>query len=530
MNFTHIKEKMVLLTRLSAVLAVLVLAGTAIAGCGSASKGGKLPLAAANQHVLRLAFFSDMATADPNVFYDIEGDAISQSTYDGLLRYKAGTTTLAGALASSWQVSPDRLQYTFGLRDAKFSDGTPVTAEAIKSSFQRMTKVNQGPAYMLADVAGYDTPDPRTFVVRLKKPVSAFADLMASVWGPKAINPKVLAAHSSDQAQGYLKTHAAGSGPFTLAKWAPGTGYTLQRNPNYWGPRPYFERVEISVKPDASSQLLALQRGDLDGLLHGVPISSVETLKGKSGLSIEKFPSLGTVTLAVNQNRPALADRAVREALVRAIDVPALVPAVWGDGATALKSAYPSPLLGEGAAPLNYPYDAGMIKAALPKGLKVTVVYSPDSSGVQRRFADLMRQNLTKVGVTVTERQAELSTIYAYRDKPKQAPEFYVSTPTPDAATPDAWARILWHSGGGLNFFNYSNKQVDAAIDQASQERDKAKAEALYAKAGSLAAGEFGEAPIAQVRDLMVLRSDLTGVQHVPAYPWTLNLGALGRK
>lgn len=518
------------LPRVPAVLVGAVLAGGVIAGCGTASSGSKLPLDAANQRVLRLAFFSDMATADPNVFYDIEGDAISQSAYDGLLRYKPGTTTLEGALASRWEVSSDRLRYTFHLRAATFSDGTPLTAAAMKASFERMSKVNQGPAYMLADVAGYDTPDARTFVIRLKKPVSDFADLMASVWGPKAINPRVLAAHKADQAQKYLKTHAAGTGPFTLTKWQPGTGYTLTRNTRYWGTKPYFQRVQISIKPDASSQLLELQRGDLDGILHGVPISSLDALKGKGGLAVQKFPSLGTVTLAVNQTRPALKSRTVREALVNAIDVPTLVPSVWGDAATAMKSSYPSPLLPGGAAPLSYPYDATKIKAALPPGLKLTVVYSPDSSGVQRRFADLMRQNLAKVGVTVTERQAQLSAVFAYRDKPETAPDFYISTPTPDAAAPDAWARIVWHSKGGLNFFNYANTQVDAAMDKAQREPDKAKADAGYAAAGKLAATDYGEAPIAQVQDLMVLRSDLTGVQHVPAYPWTLDLGALGRK
>lgn len=517
------------LPRLSVAVVGAALAAVTLAACGS-STSKKLPLDAANQRVLRLAFFSDMATADPSVFYDIEGDAISQSTYDGLLRYRPGTTKLEGALAQRWDVSSDRRTYTFHLRPAKFSDGTPVTAAAMKKSFQRMTKVNQGPAYMLADVASYGTPSKDTFVVRLKKPVSDFADLMASVWGPKAINPKVLAAHSSDQAQKYLKTHAAGTGPFMLTKFQPGTGYTLKRNPRYWGAKPYFERVEIAIKPDASSQLLELQRGDLDGILHGVPVSSLDALKGKGGLAIQRFPSLGTVTLAVNQNRPALRSTSVREALVKAINVPAIVPAVWGDGATALPSAYPSPLLPGGAAPLSYPYDEAKIKAALPKGLKVTVVYSPDSSGVQRRFADLMRQNLAKVGVTVVERQAQLSAIFGYRDNPTKAPELYISTPTPDAAAPDAWARILWHSKGGLNFFNYSNKQVDAAMDAALREPDKAKADALYAKAGSVATSEYGEAPIAQVKDLMVLRGDLTGVQHVPAYPWTLNLGALGRK
>lgn len=512
-----------------------VMAGLAVAGCGggggaasSSEKPAKVDPAV--QRVLRLAFFSDMATADPNVFYDIEGNAISQSVYEGLLRYKAGSTELEGALAERWEVSKDRRTYTFALRDAKFSDGTPVTSKAVQKSFERMTKVDQGPAYMLADVERYETPDPRTFVVDLKTPVSSFADLMASVWGPKVINPAVLSKYGKDQAQEHLKTNAAGTGPFALERWQPGKGYSLTRNANYWGKQPYFERVEIAIKPDVSSQLLELQRGDLDGILHGVPLSSVQSLKGKGGLKVERFDSLGTVTLAINQDRAELKDRKVREAIVRALDVPTMVRNVWGGSATAMKSAYPSPLLPDGAANIEYPYDEAALKAAIPPGTKVDVVYSPDSSGVQRRFADLMRQQLTKVGVDVSPRQAELSAVFAYRENTKKAPHFYISTPTPDAATPDAWARILWHSGGGLNFFNYANPQVDAKMDEALTEPDEEKANALYAEAGTTAVADFGEAPIAQVKDTMVLRGDLTGVEHVPAYPWTLNLGALGRE
>ena len=516
----------------SSLVAGAVMAGLAIAGCGGESSAPEsTPQAeSADQRVLRLAFFADMATADPNVFYDIEGNAISQSVYDGLLRYKPDSTELEGALAESWEVSSDGKTYTFQLRDAKFSDGSPVTSQAIEDSFERMSAVDQGPAYMLADVRRYQTPDPKTFVVELKQPNTAFLHLMASVWGPKAINPKVLARYKKDDAQKHLETHAAGTGPFMLDKWEPGTGYTLTRNPNYWGEEPFFERVEIGIKPDVSSQLLELQRGDLDAILHGVPRSSLQSLQGNDDLRVEEFDSLGTVTLAVNQDRSELKDRKVREAIIRAIDVPTLVTNVWGDAATPIKSAYPSPLLPEGMAAVDYPYDEAALKSAIPSGTKLDVVYTPDSSGVKRRFADLMRQQLTKVGVEVSPRQEQLSAVFGFRENTKRAPHIYISTPTPDAATPDAWARILWYSGGGLNFFNYSNKEVDAKLDEALHETDEEKANSLYAEAGTMAVGDYGEVPIAQVKDTMVLRSDLTGVEHIPAYPWTLDLGALGRE
>jgi len=515
--------------RRSLTLIGFAIAGSLVVACSaSGSKQAAVPVG--KQHVLRAAFFSDMATADPDVFYDIEGDAVTQSVYDGLLRYAPNSTTLQGALALSWSVSADGLTYTFRLRDAKFSDGSHVNSTAVKTSFERRSKVNQGPAYMLADVAGYQTPSPSVLVVHLKRPVSDFLDLLASVWGPKVINPKVLAANSGDNAQKYLKTHAAGTGPFMLTKFQQGTGYALTRNPYYWGPKPYFNQVQISIQPDVSSQELQLQRGSLDVILHGVPVSSLSTLRGTKGVTVENFPSLDTLTLAMNQDRPALSSPAVRRAVVGALDVPSLVRDVFGNTATAMPDTFPAPLLPPGASPNSHLHDMTQIKAALPRGLKLTVVYTPDSSGVNRRFADLMRQRLAQVGVTVTEQQVQLSTVFGYRDKTKSAADIYISTPTPDAAAPDAWARIVWFTKGGLNFFNYSNAQVDSAIDAGLRSSSKPQAATSYARAGSLAAADAGEVPIAQVNDVMVVRNGLTGIEHVPAYPWTLNFAALGRE
>lgn len=509
-------------------VALVCLAG---AGCGGesaqqpAAKGG-------DDSILRLAFFADMSTVDPDVFYDIEGGAVTQAVYEGLLRYKPGTTELEGALAESWEASDDGLTYTFKLRDdVKFSDGTPLDSEAVKSSFERRTEVGQGPAYMLADVRGYETPDPQTFVVELKKPVADFLELMASMWGPKAINPKVLEQNAGkDQGQTYLKEHAAGTGPYVLESFQRGTRYGLKRNAEYWGEEPGFEEVLIDITPDASAQLLKLQRGDLDAMLHGFPLANLPAIERNDDLKVEEFPSLGTTTLFLNHNKPKLKDVEVREAVIRALDVPTLVKSVYGKTATVPEGAYPKELLDPSRAEVDYSFDAEGAKDTLGgKGLTLDVVYTPDSSGVQRRLADLIRQKLALAGVTAKPRQAQLDEVFGYREDVQKAADIYVSTPTPDAAHPDAWGRIVWYTEGGLNFFNYSNPKVDAALDEGLRETDEDDAEEPYAEAGELAAEDWAVVPIAQVNDVVVHRADLTGVEHVPTYPWTVDLASIAR-
>ncbi|MEP6813499.1 MAG: ABC transporter substrate-binding protein, partial [Actinomycetota bacterium] len=287
-------------------------------------------------------------------------------------------------------------------------------------------------------------------------------------------------------------------------------------------------KVQIAILPDVSAQLLKLQRGDLDAILHGFPLSNLDTVKADKNLAVDTFDSLGTSTLSLNSNRPALSDVKVRRAVVEGMDIAKLVPEVWGDTATVAAGAYPDPLLDASKAPVDYTYDQKAIKAAIPQGLKLDVVYTPDSSGVQRRLADLIRQKLALVGVKANVHQVDLGVVFGYRDNVQKAADIYLSTPTPDGAHPDAWGRIVWYTKGGLNFFNYTNKGVDTALD-AGLRASGDTADSDYGRAGKLATADWSVTPIAQVKDVVVTRADLKGVEHVPAYPWTLNLGALSR-
>jgi peptide/nickel transport system substrate-binding protein len=96
---------------------------------------------------LQLAYLADMAQADPDVFYDIEGNTVILSVYEGLLKYQPDSTQVVPSLARSWQASPDGLSYTFHLRSGvTFHDGTPFNAQAVKASFQRRLAVGAAPA------------------------------------------------------------------------------------------------------------------------------------------------------------------------------------------------------------------------------------------------------------------------------------------------------------------------------------------------------------------------------------------------
>lgn len=501
-----------------------------LAACGAGAGG--TASSPGTSHVLHLAYYADMSTPDPDVFYDIEGLTVILSAYDNLVRYRPESHDLQPDLATSWSTSADGLTYTFTLRPGvRFSDGTPCDSSAIVASFERRVAVGAAPAYMLANVDHYETPSPTTLVIKLKTPVSAFLDYLASAWGPKAISPTALRQHAgNDHAQTWLSTHSAGTGPFLIASFQRGRRYTLVRNPHYWGPQPYFDEVDTDIVPDFATQRQKLERGDLDVILHAYPVAELDTVKSNPQLVERDFSSYLMPIVYFNPARPGLGSATVRHALVDAMDLPTVVREDYGRLGSLAHGVYPQAMVDPSIAPITYGSDPSAARGLLPSGRSLDMAYVADESGVQRRAAELMSQGLQRAGINATVREVQPAQAYDFAKDLTHAPDILVATNTPDAAHPDTWARILWGTGGGLNFFAYSNPAIDAALDRGLRETSPSAALQDYGLAGRLLAADWTILPFANIADWMVMRTDLSHVEHVPNYAWYLDLGHLGRR
>src|SRR5258708_39533232 len=180
--------------RLLAIAAAGAVAMLTLSSCGgSDSGGGGTPNAAPTDKVLHLSFLQDPGQPpDPDIFYAGQGLLLTTNLYEGLLDYKGGTEKpeLEPLLATAWTESPDHKVFTFTLRQGvKFHDGSPFTSAAVKASFDRRLVVNQGPAYMVADVASVTTQGDYDVTITLKAPNSAFLSYIASPYGPRMVSP-----------------------------------------------------------------------------------------------------------------------------------------------------------------------------------------------------------------------------------------------------------------------------------------------------------------------------------------------------
>lgn len=498
----------------------------AIAGCAS---GQAADQSASTGTTLNTAYYADPSGGiDPDVFYDVEGDSMMLAMYNTLLTYRPGTSTLAPSLATSWRESSDGLTYTFNLRHGvRFHDGTPFNSRAVEFNFQRRMILKQAVSYMVAGVASMQTPSPYQFVVHLKQRNNAFLDYMASMYGPKIVSPLALREHAgTDHAQKWLSTHEDGTGPYRLTVYHPGSQYVLTRFNGYWGQRPYFKRVVISVIPDVSTAELQLRSGGLDMLVHGIASSELDSLKA-SGLQVIKFPAAIRQVVLLNQAKPPFNNIAVRQAAAAAIlaETRTAVPAVFGSYATPARSAYPQAMSGGGELAALPALPARHVKS----GTKITFTYTSSEPDLLQ-LAQYFQRALDKVGFQVTLKGDTVSQEFGYVSSPGSAPNATLSTFNPDAAHPDTWARPVWGTGGGLNIFQSSDKTLDKYLNAGAQAPTPALERKWYAAAGERASRDAYVIPVDDADDSVIAGPGITGFSHVPVYIWMVSFASLARR
>ena len=116
----------------------------------------------------------------------------------------------------------------------------------------------------------------------------------------------------------------------------------LTRIDNYWGsPKPYFQKVDISIIPDITQQRLKLESGDLDLLTHGLPVADVESFKSNPKFQVKQFPVLLKTVLASNPNKGVFKDPAMRQGAATFFDKKEIVNEVYQGQATVSTQMYP---------------------------------------------------------------------------------------------------------------------------------------------------------------------------------------------
>ena len=262
------------------------------------------------------------------------------STYDRLVsfgrkqlngKWVFDLDKITGELAESYEVSPDGLKITFHLRkDAKFQDGTPVTAEDVKWSLDRaVTAPVLGKAQLLTgsmtSADQFKVIDPLTFEVTLPKPDKLALPNLATVY-PIIINSKVAKANATADdpwAIAWLKEHTAGSGAYMIESFKPGEQVIMKRNEAWNRGTPEkaasFKRVIVQSVPEPATRANLVERGDAD-IIIDLQASDVQSLESKGTLKVISTPQYNAVTfISMNNTIPPFDNVNVRRAIAYAL-------------------------------------------------------------------------------------------------------------------------------------------------------------------------------------------------------------------
>lgn len=414
---------------------------------------------------------------------------VSANIFDGLVRYDESGRPLP-QLAQSWDVSADQKTITFNLRkDVLWHDGKPFTSADVQYTVMEVLKKThpRGPA-TLSRVVAVDTPDAHTAVFRLSAPSPIIWSVLDGA--ESTILPRHLYA-GTEPGSNPWNTKPIGTGPFVFKEWVRGSHILLERNPNYWDKgKPYLDKLIFKIIPDATARAAALESGEVL-LAYNTPVaeSDVPRLSKNKNLVIDTSAydsSAPMYFFDFNMRRAPFQDIRVRRAFAHAIDRQALAKVVWHGLATPATSPVPSVVKAFHQPGLpQYEYDVDKANKLLDEaglkrdknGIRLRITHTPAAYGqAYQRAAELMKQQLRKVGVEMTLQTYDLPT---YVRKTFGEYDFdthsawYSSFPDPAiGVTRRFWSKNIKPGTASSNASGYSDPQMDALIEAINAETD----------------------------------------------------------
>lgn len=492
--------------------------------------------AAVPKDMLVIGKAADPQTLDPAVTIDNNDWTVTYPSYQRLVQYKTdgdkGSTDVEGDLASSWKASDDQKEWTFTLKDnAKFADGTPVTAEAVKLSFERLLKIGQGPAEAFPKDLKIDAPDEHTVKFTLSQPFAPFLYTLAND-GASIINPAVLKEHAADDARGFLAQNTAGSGPFMLKSWQKGQQLVLVPNPHYPGNKPNFKRVSVKIIGESASRRLQLSRGDID-IADALPVDQLNALKQENKVNVAEYPSLRVTYLYLNNSKAPLNQADLRRAISWSTDYQGMVNGILSGNGKQMRGPIPEGMWGYDATAMQYNHDETKAKAewdkVTSKPTSLTFLYS-DNDPNWEPIALATQSSLNKLGINVKLEKLANATM---RDRVGKGDyDIAIGNWSPDFADPYMFMNYWFESDkkglpGNRSF--YENSEVDKLLRNALATTDQTQRTRDYQQAQKIVIDDAAYVYLFQKNYQLAMNKEVKGFVFNPMLEQVFNINTMSK-
>ncbi|PEB85996.1 peptide ABC transporter substrate-binding protein [Bacillus thuringiensis] len=546
------KKKMKKFTAVVAPVLAMSMALTACSGSGgekkttTTSSGGedkKSDIKYAAKQVLNRTENQEIPTMDTSKSTDTLGAQILGNTMEGLYRLDKDNKPIPAAAESSTK-SEDGKKYTFKLRkDAKWSNGDPVTAKDFVFAWQRLLDKNTAAEYAFiayyiknaeainkgekpVTELGAKALDDYTLEVELEKPVPYFLNLLAfPSYYP--LNEKFV--KEKGDKYGLEADTTVYNGPFVMASWKHEQGWQLKKNDKYWDNKTVkLEEINYSVVKEVATKVNLYDTGSIDfTLLSGEFVDKYKSNKDEYG----EYSEASTFFLRLNQKRNGqdtpLKSKKLREAIALSVDKKGLANVILNNGSKATDQLVPKGLA-TGSDGKDYQdtfknglkYDPKKGAAAWEAAKKelgkdqVTIELLSYDDGTAKKIADYVKDQIEKnlKGVTINTK------IQPFKQKLKleTAQDYEISYAgwSPDYADPMTFID-MFESKSPYNQMSYSNAKYDDMVSKAGNELmgDAKKRWETLGKAEKLFLEEdAGLVPLYQTGRAYVMKPNVKGI------------------
>jgi peptide/nickel transport system substrate-binding protein len=501
-------------------LRILFLLGAALlvltAGCGGDDEGGE-------GGTIIHGTTDQPVSYDPAGSYDLPSWNVIYNVIWGLLSVPPGGNQPEPALAESCNFD-NPSTYTCKLREGlKFSDGTDLTAEDVKHSFDRNNRINDpkgaaplfGSLYKeVGKVTGdeVEVVDDLTVTFHLNKPDATWPFIMTT--GAGGIVPSE---YPADKIQ--PDAQAVGHGPYKIAENRPGEQTVLEVNEDFFGEAPKNERVIVQYFDKSSALKLAVENGEVDLGYRSLTPTEIEDLRGADGVEVVEGNGTEIRYMVFNVNLEPGKQEAVRKAMAYSIDRQAIVDNVYSGTVEPLYSMLPRGLAGHtdnfktvyGEAPDKAKAQQVLQQAGVQTPVKAEIWWTPSHYGdlSADEYAEIKRA-LDESGLFQVQLKSTEWDEYSEASSTDRYPIFQLGW-FPDYPDADNYLRSFYRSDSFLNN-HYKNDQMDKLLADQQATTDQAKREEIFKQIQEIAAEEVPIIPIWQGKQVAAVRDGITGV------------------
>jgi oligopeptide transport system substrate-binding protein len=514
---------------------------TATDNATTSESSGTDSTAATGGNVLKVHFDVEVASLDPQIATDGTSFEVIAATTEGLYSVDAEGSPIL-ALAEKVDKSEDGLTYTFTLRDAQWSNGTPVTANDFVFAWRRLVDPVVASEYSFiaaianiknaaaitsgevpVDQLGVTAKDDKTLVVNLDVPVPFFESLLAF---PSFLPVNEAFFTEKGDSFGTSPDTVLSNGPFILTAYEPAaTSISLAKSTTYWdAAKVSLDGIEYQVIKDSQQTMLSYQNGDLD----------VATLSGEQVEQFQADPEFHSIMagylwyISPNQTVAGLENLNLRMALALAYDKESIAKNILKDGSIVADFAVPTKLATgpdgkdfrettgtylstDKAKAVEY-WDKAKAELGISEVKYTMIVEDTESATNVAQFIQSEIQT-TLPGVTI-----EIQTMpKKNRVERLQAGDFELGLTRwgPDYADPMTYLD-MWTTGSPNNYGFWSNADYDAIVNSAKSgdlALDINKRWEELKKAEKIVMDEAVIFPVYQKGDAVMTKSNVSGIE-----------------